>query len=182
MFRSVEDQLEQHQAAAEAAAAPGDDTEEVPQYSYQELRELAAEYIRTHKEEFAPFLLPEDPDQDPEEYYEKYCEKLEGTAVWGGHVELHALAGVLQRQIKVYAANMSGLSVGDEFVGEGKPKALQLCYLEHAFGLGEHYNSVKQLRFAMGGEEEDDGGEAEGGDKKVRWARPLTDCDDEGSD
>ena len=181
MFRSVEDQLEQQQAAAEAAAAPGDEVEEIPQYSYQELRELAAEYIRTHKEEFAPFLLPEDPEQNPEEYYEKYCETLEGTAVWGGHVELHALAGVLQRQIKVFAANMPGFSVGDGFAGEGKGTPLQLCYLEHAFGLGEHYNSVKQLRFAVGEGEEEEGGE-EGSEKKVRWAKKLTDCDDEGSE
>ena len=36
--------------------------------------------------------------------------------------------------------------------GEDGEDSLQLCYLRHAFGLGEHYNSVTSLP----AEEEDD--------------------------
>lgn len=53
--------------------------------------------------------------------------------------------------------------------GEGefadKP-ALEVCYLRHAFGLGEHYNSTKKLLFGaadlQGDEEEEGSAEAEG--------------------
>lgn len=44
LYRSLEDQLEQTTAAA---ADNGSSNEQ--QYSYQELRELAADYIREHK-------------------------------------------------------------------------------------------------------------------------------------
>jgi hypothetical protein len=42
--------------------------------------------------------------------------------------------------------------LGFSFAGEEEGKSLQLCYLRHAFGLGEHYNSVA----ALPAEEEDD--------------------------
>jgi non-ribosomal peptide synthetase component F len=47
LYRSLEDQLEQ--TAAAAAAAAGNISSEQQQLNYQELRELAAEYIREHK-------------------------------------------------------------------------------------------------------------------------------------
>ncbi len=51
-------------------------------------------------------------------------------------------AQVLRRQIKVHALGMPTVSLGDEHAANG---VLQLCYLRHAFGLGEHYNSVVKL-------------------------------------
>jgi hypothetical protein len=99
------------------------------------------------REQFAPFLLPEDESEDPEQHFEKYCFTLETTAAWGGHLELTALAAALQRQIKVHAVGMPTVTIGDEFAGEGKAPALEVCYLRHAFGLGEHYNSTKKARF-----------------------------------
>jgi OTU domain-containing protein 6 len=44
LYRSLEDQLEQT-----AAAAAADSSSSREQYNYQQLRELAAEYIREHK-------------------------------------------------------------------------------------------------------------------------------------
>jgi OTU-like cysteine protease len=142
---------------------------------------------------------------DPAAVLEAYCARLEGTAAWGGHVELTALAAALQRHIKVrsapvallqesctaavcssfsqhycctaavngpwtdsivilvwmrgkttsatlllhprqvYAVGMPTVSLGKEHEPAGAPP-LQLCYLRHAFGLGEHYNSTKPLR------------------------------------
>jgi hypothetical protein len=38
------------------------------------------------RDQFAPFLLPEDESADPEDYYEQYCDTLETTA--GGRVGL----------------------------------------------------------------------------------------------
>jgi OTU domain-containing protein 6 len=56
---------------------------------------------RCCRQQFGPFLLPEDEGEDPETYYEKYCYAMETTAVWGGHLELTALAGALKRHIQV---------------------------------------------------------------------------------
>jgi hypothetical protein len=114
------------------------------------------------RDQFEPFLLPEDESEDPEQHFEKYCFTLETTAAWGGHLELTALAAALQRQIKVHAVGMPTVTIGDEYAGEGKAPALELCYLRHAFGLGEHYNSTKKarfVRFSIEGEEGEGAGE-----------------------
>jgi hypothetical protein len=120
------------------------------------------------RDQFAPFLLPEDESEDPEQHYEKYCFTLETTAAWGGHLELTALAAALQRQIKVHAVGMPTVTIGDEFAGEGKAPALEVCYVRHAFGLGEHYNSTKKARFVRFSIEGEDGEQAAGdtGDKQ----------------
>jgi hypothetical protein len=43
---------------------------------------------------------------------------------------------------RVYAVGMPAVEMGEEDEEEGSPP-LQVCYLRHAFGLGEHYNSVE---------------------------------------
>lgn len=49
--------------------------------------------------------------------------------------------------MQVHAVGMSTQTLGDEYAGDDKPPALEICYLRHAFGLGEHYNSTRQKRF-----------------------------------
>jgi hypothetical protein len=39
--------------------------------------------------------------------------------------------------------------------------ALEVCYLRHAFGLGEHYNSTKKLLLGALADDEDDEESAE---------------------
>lgn len=152
MYRSLEDQLrltlhgapKQHAEDEEEDEEDGEADGEVP--SYQELREMAAEYMREHRGVFAPYLVPEDEEQDPDEYFDKYCDNIEMTATWGGHVELQALAGALKRRIAVYGVGMQPQVLGEGF--QGQP--LTLCFLKHAFGLGAHYNSTRKLLFAPG--------------------------------
>ena len=61
-----------------------------------------------------------------------------GTGVYATCPAVQAL----QRQIRVLARGMPTVTLGDEFAG--KPAApLTLCYMRHAFGLGEHYNSTE---------------------------------------
>ncbi|KAG2444687.1 hypothetical protein HXX76_001431 [Chlamydomonas incerta] len=133
MYRAVEDQLGQ----AGAGAAPPPD--------HLALRRLAAGYIRSHADDFLPFIFDEDEKGEPGEQLEAYCEELEGTAAWGGQLELGALAAALKRCIKVHALGMPTVTLGEEFAAAGAAPPLQLCYLRHAFGLGEHYNSVAPL-------------------------------------
>lgn len=116
---------------------------------------MAADHIRAHRDEFGPYLVPEDESQQggPDEYYERYCDTIEGTAAWGGHVELQALSSALRRRIVVHGVGMQAQTLGEGF--EGPP--LTICFLRHALGLGAHYNSTRRLRQAQ---EEEEAGEA----------------------
>ncbi|KXZ45272.1 hypothetical protein GPECTOR_56g368 [Gonium pectorale] len=142
LYRAVEDQLSQQAGAS----SPHD---------HLALRRLAAAHIRSHADDFLPFIFDEDSEGGPQEQLEAYCAELEGTAAWGGQLELGALAQVLKRQIKVYACGMPPVTLGDEHAAAG---VLQLCYLRHAFGLGEHYNSVQPLQGAGAAEAEAEAG------------------------
>lgn len=54
-----------------------------------------------YRDDFAPFLLPDDEESNADAHFEQYCSTIESTAAWGGHVELQALSHALKRQIKV---------------------------------------------------------------------------------
>jgi OTU domain-containing protein 6 len=148
LYRSFEDQLSAlPDGGAAALAAAGADGAEL---SYSTLRRVAAAHMRAHADAFRPFIdadetVPGGADgEETEEIdgFEAYCAALEGTAVWGGHVEIEALARALKTPVTVYTAGMPTLEVGEEYKEEGRA-GVTLCYLRHAFGLGEHYNSVK---------------------------------------
>jgi len=66
-------------------------------------------------------------------------------AEWGGHLELQAISKALGVCIEVYSADQESprkpLKIGEE--NEGAP--LRISYHLHAYGLGEHYNSVRPL-------------------------------------
>ena len=76
---------------------------------------------------------------EAEEQFGKYCREMGTTAAWGSQAELRALAHVLQRSILVHAVGMPPVQMGEEYVSHGPP--FQVCYLRHAYGLGEHFNS-----------------------------------------
>lgn len=133
MYRALEDQLKRAGSSSSSSEAA----------SYLQLRKMAADFIRQHPDDFVPFLMDEEFESDDlEAELLKYCEKVSETAAWGGQVELGALARALQQQIKVYAVGMPVVALGDEYSSGG---VLEVCYLRHAFGLGEHYNSVEPL-------------------------------------
>jgi hypothetical protein len=52
------------------------------------------------------------------------CLQVANTVEWGGHTELAALAGHLQRRIEVFAAGMATQVVGEEYPAD---KKLQVC-------------------------------------------------------
>ena len=60
----------------------------------------------------------------------------------GGHLELQAISTALDVCIEVYSAENPVLKIGEE--KEGAP--LRLSYHLHAYGLGEHYNSVRPIQ------------------------------------
>ncbi|KAL4424340.1 hypothetical protein ABPG75_001641 [Micractinium tetrahymenae] len=170
LYRSLEDQLQRLPAevpqppppAAEQAAEEEDEEEE--ELNFLSLRQRAAEWMRAHAAEFKPFVLEEDVATagDGDDAFEAYCREVETTAAWGGQVELQALAQALQSHILVYSAGLPVVEMGEEFKGTGR--TLRLCYLRHAYGLGEHYESVVPGLVIAGDkdEEEAEGEAAEG--------------------
>lgn len=119
MYRAVADQVHGH-----------DDEGTV-----EELRRSVASHLRQHRDDYEAFLEGEG-GADP---FEEYCRKVEGTAAWGGQLEAGALARCLGRPLIIHSAHLDDVVMGEDLPGE----PLRLAYQRHAFGLGEHYNSVR---------------------------------------
>ncbi|KAJ2778220.1 OTU protein [Coemansia javaensis] len=112
------------------------------QLSHLQVRQRAAEYMRAHRDDFVPFMAHEDGAMFDEADFAKYCDDVERTAAWGGQQELTALSHSLELPIHVYQAAAPVLRVGEDAYGARAP--LSLSYHRHAYGLGEHYNSLRQ--------------------------------------
>ncbi|XP_010216646.1 PREDICTED: OTU domain-containing protein 6B [Tinamus guttatus] len=126
MYRAIEDQLKDHQHSWTVAT----------------LRNQTAKYMQSHFEDFLPFLTnPSTGETYSKEEFEKYCDDIANTAAWGGQLELRALSHILQMPIEVVQMDSPPIIVGEEYSG----KPIILVYMRHAYGLGEHYNSVKLL-------------------------------------
>uniref|UniRef100_A0A3Q3E7B6 ubiquitinyl hydrolase 1 n=1 Tax=Labrus bergylta TaxID=56723 RepID=A0A3Q3E7B6_9LABR len=111
--------------------------------SVKDLRSRTAEHMRSHADDFLPFLTkPNTGDMYTREEFEHYCSEVEHTAAWGGQLELQALTQVLRLPIEVIQANSSAIKIGEEFDSD----PITLVYMRHAYGLGEHYNSVERLK------------------------------------
>lgn len=124
---------------------------------YVELRKRASDYIRLHPTGFAPFLPYEDGDgfegattpAAVRAAVDKYCARLAGTAMWGGHPEIRALACTLGVPITVYQAGAKPwvMAPESERIDKTAPGtfagvSMRLSYHKHFYALGEHYNSV----------------------------------------
>ncbi|GAB1599575.1 Hypothetical predicted protein [Argonauta hians] len=109
---------------------------------YSALRCKTANYMLCHEDDFLPFMTNNNADSPcTHEQYQKICKDIATTPAWGGQIEIMALSHVLQVPIKVIQAEGEPVKVGQDYNNE----ELILTYHRHAFGLGEHYNSVKPL-------------------------------------
>lgn len=127
MYQAVEDQL----------ASRGQSV------GLNQLRAQTADFMRSHADDFLPFLSnPTSGDMFTADEFEKYCCDVEKTAAWGGQLELRALTQLLKIPIEVLQADASLIKIGEEF---SQPPII-LVYMRHAYGLGEHYNSVEPLK------------------------------------
>ncbi|KAL9000570.1 MAG: hypothetical protein Q9169_000863 [Polycauliona sp. 2 TL-2023] len=100
---------------------------------YKVTRFVTASYIEEHADEFLPFL---------EEPLDHYVGKIRDTGEWGGHLELLALAKAYNVGINVLQSN--GRIDRIEPGTDSTEMTLWLSYYHHNFGLGEHYNSLRQ--------------------------------------
>ncbi|KAL5795526.1 hypothetical protein ACOSQ2_000346 [Xanthoceras sorbifolium] len=138
LYRAVEDQL----AHLSGGSSP---------YTFQKLREMVSAYMRDHAYDFLPFYLSEnmitdDSDSSQAERFENYCKEVESTAAWGGELELRALTHCLRKHIMIYSGSFPDVEMGKEYKSDGgsdlSNASVMLSYHRHAFGLGEHYNSL----------------------------------------
>ncbi|XP_052325067.1 deubiquitinase OTUD6B [Oncorhynchus keta] len=127
MYRAVEDQLGQHGLGL----------------TLKDLRARTAQHMRSHTDDFLPFLTNTNTgDMYTPDEFDKYCSDVADTAAWGGQLELRALTQVLQRPIEVLQADSPAIMIGEEF----DKSPITLIYMRHAYGLGEHYNSVEGMK------------------------------------
>lgn len=101
---------------------------------YKITRQVAADYIYKHQDDFEPFL---------EEPLDQYVKTIRDTGEWGGHLEILALARAYEVDINVLQGN--GKVEKIECGLNGDHAELWLAYYRHSFGLGEHYNSLRKV-------------------------------------
>jgi len=129
------------------------------------LREKAKEMLS--ERHGSPPLSPEESNR-----LLSYCLEVRDSSTWGGHVELLALCRVFGMKAEIISANStteingeedetgnpavspllplaSKGKEGEEVTKTGLP-SIRICFLEHAYGLGEHYNSTEPLATAAG--------------------------------
>jgi OTU domain-containing protein 6 len=113
------------------AHCAGIDTSDEGVYS---LRRQVASYLREHSAEYEPFV-----DEDSGGL-ECWCRQLESTSTWGGFLELRVMAQLLQQPVIVHSVALGDVHIRLDDLGHKTP--LRLAYLQHAYGLGEHYNAL----------------------------------------
>lgn len=101
-----------------------------------ELRKNAGDYILKHPNDFIPFLFDE--ETMSLKNIDEYVDQLVNTPMWGGDLEILALSKVYHSPISVMMSGRAALKMNEE---SPNPE-LKLVYYQHAFGLGEHYNSL----------------------------------------
>lgn len=107
--------------------------------SYRILRHTAADYLRNNREDFLPFFVDES-GNNPDEAFDIHCDNVENTAEWGGELELRALSQALGKTIIVHSVDLPDTVLGEQSE-ESNP--LRVCFMRHAYGLGDHYSSVE---------------------------------------
>ncbi|XP_056378323.1 deubiquitinase OTUD6B [Hyla sarda] len=106
------------------------------------LRRQTADYMQSHTDDFLPFLTNSATgEMYTQDDFEKYCTEVANTPAWGGQLELRALSHILQTPIEVIQADASPIIIGEEYTS----RPITVVYMRHAYGLGEHYNSVEPL-------------------------------------
>lgn len=135
LFASIQDQLKVRHQDVEHLDHNG--PEDVP--LIDQLRKLAGDYIKSNQEDFIPFLIDENTGELRD--LDDYINELTTTAMWGSDMEILALSKVFNCPISIYMAGASTLTINEN----GQLPELKLGYYKHSFGLGEHYNSLRDL-------------------------------------
>ncbi|RIA99662.1 hypothetical protein C1645_746834 [Glomus cerebriforme] len=113
---------------------------------YKELRRKAAAYMRKYPDEFIPFLpTTQDGEMCSTEQFNKYCDDLENTAVWGGELEILAISKSFRIPVHIVQMNSSLLKVPEDEFQNTEP--IIISFHKYMYGLGSHYNSLLNNNF-----------------------------------
>ncbi|KAK4230238.1 hypothetical protein QBC38DRAFT_469773 [Podospora fimiseda] len=136
LFSSVADQLEINGIPLESY--PGIEPT-ITMMPYKIIRAVAADYIESHRHDYEDFI---------EKPFGEYVYDIRETGVWGGEMELDALAKAYGVEIKVVQEGpmhvVSPDTDDDDYDGKEK-KTLWLAYYKHQYA-GEHYNSLRKTK------------------------------------
>ncbi|CAN3360774.1 hypothetical protein DICA4_D26544 [Diutina catenulata] len=102
------------------------------------LRRQAGDYILAHPDDFVPFLFDETTMSLRD--VGDYVAELTSTAMWGSDMEIMALAKVYEVAVEVHQAGADTLVINEDARDDD---TLKLGYFKHSYGLGEHYNSLR---------------------------------------
>jgi len=127
LYRAVADQIRRYRPDLHKwAKANGD--------AHEEIRSLCARSLRERREAYEPFAECADGED-----YSGYCDRVDKSAEWGGHLEIRALADELSVQIRVHRSTEADPVI----IGEGfRGTPLRVTFHQHYYVLGEHYNSA----------------------------------------
>lgn len=143
LYRAIADQLQTLQISIDRSVLSSKiEIRDHGQVDYRALRIVAAQHLRSHAIEFAPFLGI-DPESDSASY-EAYCGKVESDSLadWGGQLEIRALVEALNVSVAIYSADSVSPLVMTPSSSLPSVGELKISYHRHLFTLGEHYNSV----------------------------------------
>lgn len=131
MYAAIADQLELNEFG-----------KKLPKNHCKVLRTMAATFMRDHPDDFIPFIDSVDGDIISQDQFLNYCNTIENTNAWGGQLELKALSHSLQVPIFIFTGDPKSPNVemGQEYNKHNKP--VRLSFHQHAYTLGDHYNSV----------------------------------------
>lgn len=148
LFRAIADQLN-YTGASINDSGSGSSTGDKG-YDHTSLRVLAAQHIRSHQDDYEPYL-------EEGTHFPTYCTRIasstpvEGAEVlWGGQVEIQALSVCLDKVIYVYSADAPVLRMGGDggnttAAAAADGNVLRVSYHAHFFALGAHYNSIVRI-------------------------------------
>jgi OTU domain-containing protein 3 len=98
--------------------------------NHKKYREICIEYMKSHKEDFEPFI-------EDDQTFDDYVEEMSKDKEWGGNLEIYALSKALQVNFYIYIYEHP-LYIVKNF--EEPKHNLILTYHE-----GKHYNSLRKL-------------------------------------
>lgn len=98
---------------------------------HKEVRKAAVDYIKKNRNEYEPFM-------DENTTIDKYCDLMSLNAVWGGQMELNALA-------KAYKFNLIVHKIDSPSMGHVFHSPIgSVATIHLSFHMGSHYNSIRR--------------------------------------
>ena len=115
---------------------------------YGDLRQQCIEYMKAHRDDFAPFISDEDegfsalhPNTKDVDLFDHRMKRMAEDACWGAHVELTALAQLLKTNVLVHQADDSP-PVQVEV--DGEDKCIQIVFHPDHHS-GAHYDCCRPI-------------------------------------